>query len=121
MKALAAVAMLLVQGVASPWVRGPLYTDKVVVRDVVDPKVGSGILAIFAKVTATGPERKGADYFILYMGAGQTLPSVGAGCEISYRYGRLAEWTDRGVNNRLVESFACDDGRHWPDGTPPGP
>jgi hypothetical protein len=90
-----------------------LRTDQVVVRHVIDPHVGSGIFAIFAKVSGTTePTRPRRDYFILYMGEGQTLPAVGLHCEISYRWGHRAESLTRG---RIVERFSCNDGRHWPD------
>ena len=115
--AIAAGAILLsCGGFAPPWTTGPLLTDRVLVTDVVEPKVGSGVLAIFARVTATTAGRQPREYFILYMGQGQTLPLARARCDISYRFGRLAEWRSDG---NLVERFTCNDGRHWPNGSPP--
>jgi hypothetical protein len=124
MKALAACAVLIAcGGASSPDTRGPLLSDDVTVSEVIDPKVGSGILMIFAKVTGlAAPEQEKRDYFILYMGPGQTLPAVGTKCSIDFRHGRLGEWVDsnlRPLLGRTVERFACSDGRHWPDGSPP--
>jgi hypothetical protein len=119
---LAACGLLLtLAGAGSPWTWGPLHTDRIVVADVYDPKVGSGIIAWFAKVGGTTAGREKRDYFILYMGVGQTLPTIGSSCSIAYRHGRLAEWADRSgkpLEGRIVERFACDDGRYWPDGSP---
>jgi hypothetical protein len=102
-----------------------VLSDDVTVTEVFDPKVGSGLLMIFARVTgSTVPEQEKRDYFILYMGQGQTLPSVGTKCSIDYRQGRLGEQVDsnwRPLLGRTVERFACSDGRHWPDGTPRRP
>ena len=122
-RAFAACFILLACGGARypSWTWGPLHTDKIVVADVYDPKVGSGVLTIFAKVTATAGKRHKRDYSIRYMGVGQTLPAVGARCEITYRHGRLAEWLDSNLSplrGRIVERFACNDGRYWPDGSP---
>ena len=109
MKAATTLVMLLASA-PSPWATGPLQRDRVVVEKVVEPKVSSGTLAIFAKVIAATESGVRRDYFILYMGADQTLPAIGSSCDISYREGQLAEWRTRG---NLVERFACNDGRQW--------
>jgi hypothetical protein len=121
-KAVVAVMAMLACGGASPfWTSGPLRTDQVTVNDVYDPHVWAGLRAPVAKVGATAVGGGKRDYFIPYMGPGQTLPAVGASCRISYRHGgltgftRFTEWPDSGW---IVNSFDCGDGRHWPDGTP---
>jgi hypothetical protein len=92
-----------------------------VVNEVHDPKVGSGFLAVYAQVTATMPGSERRTYSILYMGEGQTLPSIGDSCDITYRDGRLARLpgsADGSFVWRNVERFACNDGKHFPDGSP---
>jgi hypothetical protein len=121
-RALAVCSLMPLIGAAnSPSNWGPLHTDDVAVESVVDPKVGSGILKIFAEVAGTTSQREKRNYFILYFGSGQTLPAVGTRCKIDYRDGAVAE----GINvyhslrlGRIVEHFECSDSRHWSDRAP---
>ena len=116
-----AAALLACGDSGRPWTLGPILTDRVVVDEVYDPKVGSGVFAIYAKVTATTPASEKRDYSILYMGEGQTLPSIGASCAITYRYDHLARLpgdTGKIVEWRGVDRFECNDGKHYPDGSP---
>ena len=122
-KALVAFAALLTcVGATSPYSWGPLFTDDVDVSEVIDPKVGSGILMIHARVTGmTVPGNDKRDYFILYMGLGQTLPTVGTRCRIDYRNGKVGDQVDaqlQPILGYIVEQFACSDGKHFPDGSP---
>jgi len=109
-------------GAASPYTWGPLLVDDVNVSEVVDPKVGSGILMIHARVTgSTVPGNEKRDYFVLYMGLGQTLPEVGTRCRIDYRNGKVGDQADaqrQPILGFIVEQFACSDGKHFPDGSP---
>jgi hypothetical protein len=115
-RALALLAVVpLIWAADSSFASGPLRPDDVAIERVVDPKVGSGILAIYAEIAGTTSQHEERSYFILYMGPGQTLPVVGTRCSIDYRDGKLMDWGRKG---RIVEHFACSDSRHWPDGTP---
>jgi hypothetical protein len=109
----------LIGAAESTWAWGPLHTDDIAVETVVDPKIGSGILAIFAEVAGTTSEHEKRSYFILYMSAGQTLPAVGTRCTIDYRDGKLAGWGNADGSprfGRIAERFVCSDSRHWSDG-----
>jgi hypothetical protein len=115
-RALALFALMpLIGAMSSSSLDGPVRTDDVAIQSVVDPKVGSGILAIYAEVAGVTSQHDKRNYFILYMGPGQTLPAVGTRCSIDYRDGKLMDW---GGSGSIAEHFACSDGRHWPHGTP---
>ena len=123
LKRFVASAMLLTcVGAASPYSWGPQLTDDVDVSEVFDPKVESGILMIHARVTgSTVPGNEKRDYFILYMGMGQTLPAVGTRCRIDYRNGKVGDQVDaqlRPIPGYIVDRFSCSDGKHYPDGSP---
>ena len=122
-KRFAACALLpMCIGAASPYSWGPLLADDVDVSEVFDPKAGSGIFMIHARVSgSTVPGNEKRDYFILYMGMGQTLPAVGTRCRIDYRNGKVGDQVDaqlRPIPGYIVDRFSCSDGRHYPDGSP---
>ena len=114
----AAGLVLLLAGHGAAWagMRAPARTDSVTVTEVFRPAAGSGVVAFYAKVTGTIPDGRRRDYVILYMGAGQVLPAVGARCAITYRYGRLLDWGDsngKPLHGNIASRFICDDGRRW--------
>ncbi|HEX5182430.1 MAG TPA: hypothetical protein VFW19_04665 [Allosphingosinicella sp.] len=117
--AIAAALLIGCAGADSPEPPGPPQTDRIVVRDVADPVIGSGFFAVYARVRGMSlSTRAPRAYFILYGGEGQTLPAAGARCEISYRYRRLAEGRlppYAPPTGLVAEHFACDDGRQWTD------
>lgn len=101
-------------------------TDFALVAAVDEPMPESN--KIHATITATRPGKKKRNYYLFYPGK-RILPAVGARCSISYRTTSMgpsdaprqsrARLLGNTLRGRLVDSFACDDGRRWPDGTPP--
>ena len=116
------IVLIACVGASMPYSWGPVLTDDVDVSEVFDPKVGSGVFMVHARVTgSTVPGNEKRDYFVLYMGQGQTLPSVRTRCRIDYRNGRVGDRADssgRPVLGLIVEHLSCSDGKHFPDGSP---